>query len=118
MNCAVRHSASPRQGWAWGRGRGWSAAVVGSHGRGLLSSWWLAGGGDGQPQSWPRIAASFPPGVAMPVAGPSRGPNGARLPPAAAASLFTHDLRSHGGCTTCREYRDTWQPQGVLGRVL
>jgi hypothetical protein len=49
----------------------------------------LAGRGDGQPQSWPRIAASFPPGVAMPAAGPSRGPNGARLPPAAAASLFT-----------------------------
>jgi len=50
----------------------------------------VAGGWqDGQPQSWPRMAASFPPGVAVPVAGAGRGPDRARLPPAAAASLFT-----------------------------
>jgi hypothetical protein len=43
------------------------------------------GGGDGQPQSWPRMAASFPPGVAVPVTGPGRGPD--RTPPSCCGRL-------------------------------
>jgi len=43
---------------------------------GLLSCWWLAGGGDGQPQSWPRMArVSFRAGSwrVVDMVSPSRG---------------------------------------------